>query len=369
MNCYYWIYFLVVVLAFLYDRKQKSEAKERIFWVACSLLITLYAVQGIGSSPDFENYFKQFRDIREASWIGLINYDWELGFVYLIKLIISLFYYPRAVILCLALVIQIPIFVWIYRESPMPITSIVVFIAMGFWCTAMGIYRQWCANSILILSYRFIKQRDVKRFLILIAVAALFHRTSVVFAIVYFVYNCKISKKLIAWSLVLSLGLAVAGKPIMDVLNLFARIPVEQSFNGGITLYCVLWVLMILSYCLLSERLEEPQIKLPVIMLLVAATVQSVSFTFPLWSRVTWYFSISTVLLIPQLFLAVTSTTEKNKILALLRKYNVSQYTGIQNMMNTEAFNVAMKTVLFVVLFVWFTVSIRGYSYTFAGIN
>lgn len=369
MNCYYWIYFLIVVLAFLYDKTQKPEARERVFLGTCSLLITLYAVQGIGSSPDFENYCRQFQDIREASWIALLNYDWELGFVYFIKLMISLVYYPRAVILCLALVIQTPIFLWIYRESPMPLISIVVFIAMGFWCTAMGIYRQWCAISILILSYRFIKQRDFKRFLIMLAVAVLFHRTSAVFIITYFAYNCKITKKLIAWSLVLSLGLACAGKPIMYALNLFARIPAEQSFNGGITLYCVLWALLILSYWLLSERLEEPQIKLSVIMLLLAATVQSISFTFSLWSRVTWYFSISAVVLIPELFFAVTSTTEENKVLALLRKHKVSQYLNIQKIMNTKIFNVGMKTILFAALFVWYTVSIEGYSYAFAGIS
>ena len=73
---------------------------------------------------------------------------------------------------------------WMYKNSRYPIASYLVFLCLFFTFFLTGI-RQGIAISISLLAFEQIKQRNLMKFSLLVIVAALFHRTAVVFFVAY----------------------------------------------------------------------------------------------------------------------------------------------------------------------------------------
>ncbi len=79
----------------------------------------------------------------------------------------------------------------------------------------------------------------------------------------------------------------------------FARVEVDLGFHGGITNFVFLCVCSILiKYWNKSEQ-DDKDYRIFYTMLLIAVSMQPLSFIFSLWSRVVLFFSFSLVFLIP----------------------------------------------------------------------
>lgn len=78
-------------------------------------------------------------------------------------------------------------------------------IMLGLWSTYIGniyVTRSIIAYIILLFSFRYIIKQNLLKFIICIIMATLFHRTSIVFVLAYFVYNMKFIKHIVIISLI-----------------------------------------------------------------------------------------------------------------------------------------------------------------------
>ena len=103
-----------------------------------------------------------------------------------------------------------------------------------FFFNFMSLMRQAVAIGIIFYSYRYIRSRDIKKYLIIIFLASLFHSTALFIIPQYFLYNLKLSKK----KLFLMFMSSFFAKPFLMIilkLGIFSkyRVYVNNSLGEG----------------------------------------------------------------------------------------------------------------------------------------
>lgn len=300
MNIYLILYFVLMISVFL-SHGLKANGLKKLYIINCIMLISLAILRSSSdpSWPDTTNYLEHFIYFaRSKDFLGSLRSGWEPGIIILAKLFGIISIEKQFFICVFGIIILVPIFnmIWIYSENPL--MGISVFYAMGF-LTSTSIYRQWIAIAILTYSIRYIENRKFFKFLCIVLIAMCFHRTAVIFLIVYFLYGITVNVKTILACIVFGAGVGIGGKYILQFLNFFARNKERISNNGGIKLLIILWVCVFVAYILFKEKFDESKYKIPFCMILIGATLQPLSFTFSTWVRVVYYFSLYMVLLLP----------------------------------------------------------------------
>jgi len=101
--------------------------------------------------------------------------------------------------------------------SPLPILSL-----LFLWSTqAANVFfvRQWVACAILFYSIKYIVTRKLIPFLLLVALAMMFHRTSIIFVFGWWVYKVKLKPQTMFVVLLLSIGLSSLSAMVMERLG------------------------------------------------------------------------------------------------------------------------------------------------------
>ena len=300
MNLYIVDFFILWFNAFLYH-VFGEKGKKNIYILSCLqlLLIPICRSPIDATWPDSPKYLTFFSSFSSSmSWELAMKLGWEPGIIALSKVIGYFSNTPQTYIIVFGFLILIPVFVMIWKYSYYPCVSLLIFCSMKL-LTATSIYRQWCAIAILMYSIKFIYERKFKSFVLLVLLAFLFHRTALLFLVVYFIYKMKVTINQIMIAFFTSIGLIFVGKNLLPILNNFARTKESLSYNGGISLYVVLWLVVFFSYFFCRRKMNDDLYRVPFNAVLVAATLQSISFTFSNWSRAILYFSIFLIILLP----------------------------------------------------------------------
>lgn len=366
MNGFYLIYLVTGMLTLWGILSRKKEKKNLIFYTGCFFLILMSVCQDFNSGGDGPMYYGFYQEIAEMNVSQMLSFTtWEPAFVFLNKFTHILGMGPRMLYLFVAIIAMVPIFACIYRESKIPAVGLLAFVALGFFRNSMSFYRQACAVGILFLSWRFIRERKLIPFVLTVLLAALFHRTAAAFAVMYFVAMVPVNGYIVLAAAGASAACALLGAPIMGFLNMLLRVPYALEARGGLSMYIVLWALVMLLYMLKGKELNDRHLKLPFLMLLLAAAMQSMTFINGTFSRLVWYFSVSLVVLVPELYETVFLQKE-NTVMYFLQKRFPALHGKAEGLYDTKWFSVLGFLLMFAVLFVWFHVTLMGFRYNMA---
>ncbi len=372
MNGYYWIYLAMLGFLFWYEFTRQPDRKRLIYYVACGFLILLYAIQDGSVSIDIAEYMRQYAIIPDLGFGQMLTHKFEIGYVLLCWILERLFDSERVLVLAMALII-LPLFAKSFRqETEDPMVALMAFLALGMYLHAIIFWRQLAAMAILTLSYRYIRQRKPIPFLLVMLAAMCFHKTAVVFLGLYIIYNIPINKWLLVGCAVLSVVLGVFGKPIIHfgISVIYPRyLPHTLESLGGGTLLALFWVVTLLSYWILRDRLDEPAVRLPFLMILIAATIQPICFAFFWWLRIVLFFRIGLVPMTALLYTAMFRDTENNRLLMLIGSISPGARERVQGWYGKAWFRVATLLALFAVLFAWYVSELDGGRYVMAPVT
>ena len=372
MNGYYWIYLAMLGFLFWYEFTKQPDRKKLIYYAACGFLILLYAVQDGSVSIDIEEYMRQYAAISDLSFAQMLTHKFEIGYVLLCRILALLFDSERVLVLAMALII-LPLFARSFRqETEDPMVALTAFLALGMYLHAIIFWRQLAAMAILTFSYRYIRQRKLIPFLLVMLAAMCFHKTAVVFLGLYVIYNIPINKWLLAGCAALSVVLGIFGRQIIrfGIAVIYPRYLTHPlQVMGGETLLALLWTVTLLSYWVLKDRLNEPAVRLPFLMILIAATIQPICFAFFWWLRIVLFFRIGLVPMTALLYTAMFRNTENNRLLMLIGSISPEARKRVQGWYGKAWFRAATLLALFGVLFVWYVSELEGGRYVMAPVT
>ena len=82
----------------------------------------------------------------------------------------------------------------IYRESKIPLLSIVMFVSLGYYSFGFAGLRQIIAIAIIVFSFHFLKERKAIPFILMVILASLYHQSALIFLLMYPIANVKLGK-------------------------------------------------------------------------------------------------------------------------------------------------------------------------------
>lgn len=197
--------------------------KERnwMFFIMSVFLILLAGFRGDGVSKDYHVYKAYFNQANSYSEYFRNTFR-EPSFIFIPVTLKILGIYSEKVVFTVFAVIGVLISVFaIYKYSPYPAASLLVFYSNYFVLHEMTQIRVGIACGFLLLSLEFVKNKNLIKFLGCILLGTFFHYTAILFIPVYFLSTERISKAFYAGLLIVSIGLAVVHFGIEKILYLF----------------------------------------------------------------------------------------------------------------------------------------------------
>lgn len=302
----FWIIILLMVFFELkFDvvvcEKVRFKSKKISFFVIYifSILVGIFRNEFLG--VDVLNYRSHFYSLRQVGLLDSLKYgDSDWGF-FLFSKIISLFTEEYNTYKAVLYIITFTIVaVIIYKQSRYPAISFMVYFGLGFWGYNFCILRQALAISICFWGFKFAKDRQLIRFIICVIVATLIHSTAIIFIIIYPIINTKINGISMTKRFALMIIAYVFGKLGLPFVYHFFHtdystfIIQNQGMAKLIMLLCIIMFIQLLIVNIPFSKKEEYDAAF------ISVYTQIVSLFFSLFTRMTQYFILFLVLVVPE---------------------------------------------------------------------
>lgn len=248
------------------ERKRKNK---KIFCVLASLqwiLISGLRAEWVGN--DTINYLDNFMRHKDLPWETVFSnfpkyYSiegdptqyFEPGFV-LFERIVGIFTDSGVVYNFVVATIFMSAFGrFIYKNSTDPFISYMIYAGFLYFMFSLTGYRQVLSVAIGILcGYEYIKTRKFFKFLICVLLGAMFHKSTLVFIVFYFMANKKITKPYIATVCVASVGFLIFRGPLFEIVTILVGYDyAEISMGTPTTFATLLAIIMIVSIVLYKK--------------------------------------------------------------------------------------------------------------------
>ena len=237
MNCTILIYLVAEILTITfmhYAKKNRNENKKvyKLFLILSILPFgLLFALRSKYVGKDYLAYANAFESIntnslseRQSEWL-------PIGFKFICKVmgfICNNYYITYAMINIITLTILIKT---IWDNSKHPTFSLFIMLSFCLHFQIFNQFRQMLAIAITFYAYKYMKNRNMWKYFILIAIAGLIHSTSFIMIPIYFLSSIKLTKKNFAIYLIITIVISFSFDFIKGLLSntYYGRI----YFNGA----------------------------------------------------------------------------------------------------------------------------------------
>ena len=307
----------VLIFHVLFPTGTKNKRNTRLFMIFCSLALifvlglrsrytgtadTFQYTLVFSSAAEYNNLHEYLLQVKAFDGFFLLS---EGGFSVYTWLAAQIFPEAQWFLLLTAVVTVFCTARFISKNSEDPLISWITFICLGSMTFAMNGMRQALAMSICLLSYRYAREKKFIRFLLVVLLATLFHKSAMIFLLVYFLRNLRLN-----WQ---SLGLLVAIVAILLVsANSFASLydsltgedyAAGESFESGGIIVIAIYAIAIMGMLLFSKRLKEPQVFFPFALITIGFSLYLIRFlSTQMYERISYYFAYFLMLAFPLTF-------------------------------------------------------------------
>ena len=194
---------------------------------------------------------------------------------------------------------------FISRHSEDATVSWIVFICLGSMTFAMNGMRQAIAMSICLLAYGYAKDKHLVRFLLTVALAVLFHKSAVIFALVYLMRGMRLNaKSFILLTAGITLFLAFADRLAFLYDSMTGEdYAAGESFDSGGVSTIIVYLLAIVCILVFCKRLREPQGLFPLSLILVGFSLYLGRFlSTQIYERISYFFAYFLMIGFPTVF-------------------------------------------------------------------
>ena len=303
---------LFAILAMKYYKKEKNNiTNKKIFFLFAFLsfiipfLVSAFRDYTIGTDTS-GTYMEIFNRIRNGESIR------DLGFGVLTKISLLVFNNYTGFLILTSLIFCGLSYICIFRDSKYPAMSVLLFFTMNVFFISMNMIRQSIAISIFMYSIKYIKNKNIIKYIIAMIIAMLIHTSAILYFPMYFVYNFKINKNILcAVPIVVLLLKTFLLDWIINVLmkveyfNRYFSWYLTSQYNTGklnvvsFLIACCLFIFLIFIYKYAKEDKEYNMLLWNEI---IAITFLAISSELPLMQRTSFLFTFPLYIYLPNMF-------------------------------------------------------------------
>lgn len=296
------------------------------FLVSTSVAMVVIAfLRDVTVGYDYYNYANYFIKVRNGGWsfmVGSANgYRFEFGYS-LFNYLVSLFTGDIHIfMLAVAVFIVGLTAVLLYRYSPIPWIGMFIFISFGFYGISLCTIRETMATIIFMFAIHPLKNRKIVPYLLLVLLAASFHKALLIMIPVYFIAAIPLNWKSLTAYTIFTLLLSVTVWPIFNFITryVFKSYATENGLyfmNGRDWKIAAVPVLMMIAAVLLKKLLlkHDPGNTILINLSIYSAILYILACQHFLFQRVGMMFFTSSILLIPEILAAIRTNMEVQEL-------------------------------------------------------
>lgn len=296
-------YIIVVNLIF---RNNTAKDKKLAVILSCIGIILVQCLRGTTVGIDLADYKKGYftpvaKTTWQQFWFFLDKTPIEKGYVFYEKIISVLFNSNWQLFVCSVAIITNIIFAWfIYKYSKNPLVSYLIFIGLGLYVFSFSALRQILAISFSLVAFDRSYRKKYISCAIWIIIAFLFHKSAFVLIVLPFARFIKIKNKFLPFILAIMLVIIFFAKPIAEFL-IKLLMPKYISYLDGDEGVGLLGIFYLLTYFFYYFAIKDKNKFTNYILnlLLLGAISQLFGNVSTLTSRITMYFSVYLMLIVP----------------------------------------------------------------------
>ncbi|MDO5614627.1 MAG: EpsG family protein [Cruoricaptor ignavus] len=241
MLAYHPFFTIVFVALIAYSFLEVYSDEYRNFksvWAIIGVLIILAGLRSwvgadYGEYVKMYRYFGQYTDYSEVFNKALFR-ETKLEIEWIWVLLGKIFFFfgsPFHYFALLIAIISITTKYWAFEESVVyPALSMALYMFPSFFSGDMGQMRQAAAMGILLLSFVFIKNRNLPMFLLMVYLAMGFHKSSFVFILAYWIATIKLTPSRML--MILLLCMALSPFQIYNYIGIFEMLAPGDVYSG-----------------------------------------------------------------------------------------------------------------------------------------
>ena len=302
MTVYIFFYFSLFSIAFI---KTLIHDNRNWTYVYFSLIFLLLALRATNLGVDLGDgitygYLHSFDVIRNMSWTDVFNtsfLNYEKGYVIFNKLVGMVFDNHQVLLACCAFLSIYPIAKFVKKYSDLPVLSAIIYLGLPCFVLCFSGLRQAIAIGICTYSIIYIENHELKKFILLVFIASLFHSSALLFSIAYGIYHVKLKKEFYWYSLVLIIIFYLFRYQIFIFLARLLRPDSSIDNNNSVTLFLVFVFIYVFLIFFSKKQTDWGLVNL----FFVACALQALAGVNSLILRVGYYYMIPIIVLLPNL--------------------------------------------------------------------
>ncbi len=224
MTAYIVLLTFIVILGISLCEIKKSRLNNAIFLGASSVAMVIFsALRANTVGIDYQQYENYFYAVHDGGWSYLISsangYRIEPGYS-LLNYAVSLFTRDVHIYMLVVAILVITLTaVLLYKYSPIPWIGVFVFISFGFFGNSLSFIRQSIAIAIYLFAIKYLKEKKLVPYLLILLLAASFHKAILILIPVYFIAHIKINWKSLTGYTVVTALIMLFSWPLFNIIT------------------------------------------------------------------------------------------------------------------------------------------------------
>lgn len=253
---YFYILILSLFIAWIYHKTRSLT----IFFVLCIILAVFVGLRSNAVGTDTGGYSRTFLSMGYYSNLldAMFSISTENGWNVLNWILYQLCPHYWFFFLVVGFLTTMGSMSLIKTLSPIPYISVFFYITLGFYLFGFAGMRQALAVSVYALSYRYLIERDLVKYVIVVLIAACFHQTVLIALPLYLVFTLEFSNRKI---ILIAIASAILGLFIDDIMSFFTtledRYEVYNEIQGGGNLFALFYIIMMLFFWTQRGEIKE----------------------------------------------------------------------------------------------------------------
>ena len=317
--------FTLLVLRYAFNRwgeKNLEKADTAYLTVASIILALITGFRGKYVGADTSGYIRNFHSMRRIPFftaIGEKTGRFESGYKFFTRFV-GIFTDNEVIFFCVcAAIFAICLWKYINKNSKNKFMSIMLYFTVtGFQFQLSGI-RQSLALAVILLSFEYIKERKVIKFLILSCIASLFHTSALAIIPMYFTAYIKINFKNFLLYLIGVISAIIYANPLIKLFLNFGdynRYIDEAGADGGAIFVVLMYIITIIAAYIYQEpyKKQNKHAKFFFNMTFVSLVIYILRYFMVLVERVSYYYQFAFIVLLPNVIESIPDKKTRNFI-------------------------------------------------------
>jgi len=301
----------IILYIFINSANRLSKRQKNILFLGLSFIIftILMASRDFNTGSDTKMYIRTFLTFSQTKWNSTIwGGYFEPLYVILNILLSYISNTPRIIIVFTSIFISYSFYKFIKENSENYLLSVMIFIGLLFFYTSMNTIRQYMAISVILLGFKFVKNKKIIPYLITILIAYLFHSSALVGLLIYPIYNTKYTHLRVIIIFAIAIVANVFVSDIINyIYNLLGRINYYDSRVGqeniANMIYMIIYFIMFLFSLFEIKKNKEDYSKKSfyLYVFVMSSAFSLIAMNMNVLARVTTYFNVFSIICLPNI--------------------------------------------------------------------